>query len=151
MALFCCLFRTTTSFFPSSLSFFSVLRLCPSSLSFFSVHPLFPSSPYPLYVQPLSSLSVCSSGKSLQWPNSAQGLVLSSCVLFSFIACLLFTSIMSSTGSIPRSHALVVLSGDERSGGLAGDFAKIPKEFITNGFQPTLLSSLDLQAIMLRH
>lgn len=62
-----------------------------------------------------------------------------------------FDSIMPSTSSVPKSYALVVLSADVRSGALAGDFAKISKEFMASGLQPTCLSSLDLKATMFRH
>lgn len=45
------------------------------------------------------------------------------------------------------SHQPTLLSITDR--GLAGDFAKISKEFTANGLQPTCLSSPDLRAIIL--
>ena len=49
------------------------------------------------------------------------------------------------------THALVVLSADILSGGLAVDFVKISKEFITAGIAPTCLSNIDLRVPIHRY
>lgn len=53
--------------------------------------------------------------------------------------------------STQTTHALVVLSADILSGGLAVDFVKISKEFITAGIAPTCLSNIDLRVLFHRY
>ena len=63
---------------------------------------------------------------------------------------LLVSKIISrfSISIVMKTHTLVVFSGCPRSGGLAADFAKISKQFISDGLNPTCLSSQDLRIYM---
>lgn len=58
---------------------------------------------------------------------------------------------MASAASHSKAYALVVFNGCLSSGGLAGDFVKISKEFIAHGLEPKCLSNLDLHQIMRVH
>lgn len=53
--------------------------------------------------------------------------------------------------STQTTHVLVALSADILSGGLAADFVKISKEFITAGIAPTCLSNIDLRVLIHRY